>query len=492
MSFGSFDNHLKFNYEGIDITITEVEMPLYENFLVNDTSLRKYKVDFRYPRTAKEASLGHYEEETTYVLARSGTEAKIKLINLLRNRRKYLQNLRLRHMAMKAEPVLSWPDYVDFLNHVSHSKRSFFEDPKEMMGVEDFMIIKRRAQLRGDHFIDDLRKLPLQTQRLIQDIYKRFFNGGDNDEVMGKRLARIGKKDRAGEIPEKYQKKPEEISDENPSNFYWSVFEDEILKMDPREMPVKEIRKALRKLGVPGPVIAQQFEAIKQEMLAKYEAETGNYKNAIEGAMRLSKASGTSLNTALSLINHMSSTGSTDIPKELKRRFKGKDLDLADFFSMHRDEMLKNTEQEINKNVDLAWGNAEPYSQIRDSIAEMVSQLYNFVKPRYENNPAGFTKFLNWAVAGAGRTIPAFRNYATGSGGGGGYSQAMHKNFDIDYNKKQGMVQPRASSVSVTKTGTYVKMTYKAENAPPTIIYFEPDRRGIIRVKINNLVAAGE
>src|SRR5579859_771153 len=170
MNFREFceAHETRFTIEGIYVTISEIALEEYENVLLEDISasflktihdkvykfaknienkykyqlppappekLKKFRVKLRYPKSKKEARLGHYRPDTMYVYATSMADAKKKAEEYIRTklepvendetkhyRFNYLKDVKKKHLNMNVKHVKDWNDLVATLKHVANNR----------------------------------------------------------------------------------------------------------------------------------------------------------------------------------------------------------------------------------------------------------------------------------------------------------------------------------------------------------------------------------
>jgi hypothetical protein len=183
MEFRYFlETQTTFSWLNLQVHIEEVLAE--HNLLGNDGSKvnKKFRVVFRYPRTATKAKIGHYEEDTVYVMAPTLQQAKQKVllwlrtklepqVNSLKNRNNYLKDIDSKHLNVKGKAVKDWNDLLDLIHYLANTRMND-KTRATHFGENEARIFLDKA--RTSHRTGAiLRTLPPREQRVFKLFYKQ-------------------------------------------------------------------------------------------------------------------------------------------------------------------------------------------------------------------------------------------------------------------------------------------------------------------------------
>lgn len=260
---------VKFVVEGINISITEDfslsniirdKVKSLANQIVyrySEVPTKKYKVSLQYPRSGKQAKLGHYLPDNIYIYASSSKEAKEKTERYIRNKLEpvendetrrypkdnYLKKAKSKHLDIKAKQVRSWDDFTDSINNIDY------------LDDKDFDMLIKTSKKRN--FVDLLQRLTKKEQKKLKFLY---FRGVDQEmpEELTQTMNLLGSK-KIGHLPEKEKPIPGQWN-------YWSVFEpktqEEIDKLVMGIGETKQVFDIANKFGIS----VKDLRAVKDDL----------------------------------------------------------------------------------------------------------------------------------------------------------------------------------------------------------------------------------
>lgn len=145
----------------------------------------------------------------------------------------------------------------------------------------------------------------------------------------------------------------------------------------------------------------------------------------------------------------------------------------------------------IKSTAEMLGATPKEIQVVVNSDYKMLPRLLEAIAKRQFKSPQQFVKLLNRLLTGGHFTFPAPRNYASSEVGGAEWSENYKKDFIVT-DKPGAPLKARDNAVvTVTSVPTYMKMNYSVDGGSSvgTTLYFTPQGRGTITIKVTNLTS---